>query len=208
MGLFLGIRFIYSRIWLSLMGFENLVARRYAQALFLVAKDSKKPHATYKELSDFFNKIDNNQGIEKLLLNQLVPKKMKSVFCSTMLEQLQLSSVTKNFIYLLIRNRRLFLLKKIVLSFKDLLNKHDNIKVVEVMLARKIDEKSTENIKSQLANYFKTKNLEFDFKLNKKILGGIVIKTGSVMIDFSILSKLYKMQPTIDISTLKTTGTL
>ena len=188
------------------MSFENLVARRYAQALFLVAKDSKKPHAIYEELNDFFNKIDNNQGIEKLLLNQLVPKKMKSVFCSTILQQLQLSNITRNFIYLLIRNKRLFLFKKIILSFKDLLNENDNIKVVEVMLARKIDEESTENVKTQLANYFKTENLEFDFKVNKKILGGIVIKTGSVMIDFSILSKLYKMQPIIDISTLKATG--
>lgn len=188
------------------MGFENLVARRYAQALFLATEDSKKLHSAYKELESFFNKIGDNEGLRKLLLNQSVPKKMKSVFCNTILQQVEVSDIVKNFIYLLISKERLFLLKKIVLSFKDLLNKHEGVKVIEITLAKQVGERSIENIKSQVTNYFNTKKLEFNFKINKEILGGIVIKTGSMMIDFSILSKLYRMQPTIDISKLKATG--
>ena len=190
------------------MSFENLVAKRYAQALFAVAKDLKKLHTIYKELNDFLGKISNNQEIKKLLLNKFVPKKVKLVFCNTILQQGQTSDVIKNFIHVLISKRRLFLLKKITLSFKSLLDKHDNVKVVEVVLARKTDEKNIENIKRQLTSHFKSENLEFNFTINKKILGGMVIKTGSIMIDFSILSKLYKMQPMIDVSTLKVTGVL
>ena len=190
------------------MSSESLVAKRYAQALFLVAEDSKKLHTIYKELGEFFDKINKNQGIKNLLLNKFVPKKMKSVFCNTVIQQVRISNIVTNFIHVLINKKRLFLLEKVILSFKDLLNKHDNIKVVKIILAREIDKQSIENIKKQLTNYLKVENLEFDFRFNRKILGGMIIKVGSSMIDFSILSKLYKMQPTIDIPTLKTTGVL
>lgn len=180
---------------------EHLIAKRYAKAMFLIAKELGSINSIYQEVSDFFGEINKNQKIKKLLLNRCVPQKLKLVFCNTILESQALSDVVKKFICVLIDHKRLSLLEKVLVAFKNLVNEHNNIRVVEVTFAKTMDSEIIDKIKKQLSPYFKDEKLEFDLKIDKKILGGMVIKTGSRMIDFSILTKLYKMEHAIGCST-------
>jgi F-type H+-transporting ATPase subunit delta len=185
------------------MSIENLVAKKYAEALFLVGKDLNKIDSVYKELNDFFGILQNNEKIQRLILNRLVPKTVKSICCNTLLQQKNVSGTMKRFIHILIEKKRLNLLEGIILYFKALLNRYRKIRIVKVTLARKVSDVVIKKIKNQVMTYFKDQKLEFDFKIDKKILGGLVVKIDSLVIDFSILSKLYKMRPKINVSNLK-----
>ncbi|WPX96241.1 ATP synthase F1 subunit delta [Candidatus Bandiella euplotis] len=185
------------------MGHENLTARRYAKALFLVANDLKKLDEVFAELNSFWDRINENKKIKKLLLNELVPQNVKLIFCNTVLQKMPVSNVVRKFINMLIFKKRLFLLQNMILSFKDLLYEYTNTRVVEITLAKKMEGEVIETIKKQLMKYFQDENLEFNFEFDARILGGMVIKTNSNMFDFSILSKLYKIQRATGYSTLK-----
>ena len=169
--------------------------------MFLIAKELGNINSIYQEISDFFGEINKNQMIKKLLLNRCVPKNLKFIFCNTILESQALSDVVKRFICVLIDHKRLSLLEKVLVVFKSLVHEYNNTRIVEITCAETMDSVIIDKIKTQLSPYFKGEKLEFDLKIDEKILGGIVIKTGSSMIDFSILTKLYKMEHAIGCST-------
>jgi F-type H+-transporting ATPase subunit delta len=181
---------------------EHLIANKYAKALFLIAKEFNKMDLIYDELVVFFDKINSNHGIRQMLLNGWVPKKLKFVFCNAILEDHPVSDIVRKFLYVLIDKKRLFLLKKINMSFKEFLNGYNGVETVEITLAKAMDAEIIEKIKEQLRVNFKSEKLEFNVKFDKRILGGMVIKKGSSMIDFSILSKLYKIERAVGCSTL------
>jgi F-type H+-transporting ATPase subunit delta len=99
------------------------------------------------------------------------------------------TGLTANFLQLLVKNRRLFALRDIVSGFRRLLADHRGEVTAEVTSAVPLSEAQTEELKATLKA--KTgKTVTLNTTVDPSILGGLIVKIGSRMIDTSIRSKL------------------
>ena len=102
---------------------ENVIVERYALALFINMKKLGQVDEVFGEINYFFTQIQVNKSVEKLLLNKCAPKKTKMVFCNTLLGKIKISDLLRRFIVVLIEKKRLYLLKKIIISLEKIIDK-------------------------------------------------------------------------------------
>jgi F-type H+-transporting ATPase subunit delta len=173
---------------------ENIIVKRYALALFINMEQLDQVDEIFGEINQFFDLIKIRKSVEKLLLNKFVPKKTKMIFCNTILSKTKTSDLLRGFIKVLIDKQRLYLLKKVVASLEEIINKKNNIKVLELILAKQLDDNSFSEVKDVLMKYFNDMNIKFNITHNSCILGGMIIKKESLMLDLSLLSRIKKIE--------------
>ena len=113
---------------------------------------------------------------------------MKSV-----LEILNTSEILTNFVGVLCQNRRLFVLPDMIISFKELLNNLKGKMTATVIASSELDKNQINKIKKLLADNY-SQEIDIDLEIDEKILGGLIVKIGSKMIDSSLLTRLKLMQ--------------
>ncbi|CAL4317527.1 ATP synthase subunit delta [Buchnera aphidicola (Thelaxes suberi)] len=99
----------------------------------------------------------------------------------------------KNFIYIIIENKRLFLIESIFFIFKNLCEKFNNIQNIQIIVPNKLSEIEYKNIISQLERKFSSK-INLTHNVNKNIIGGIIIKKEKLQIDKSIKNYLNQIK--------------
>ena len=109
------------------------------------------------------------------------------------LEILNISDVLSNFIGVLCYNRRLFVLPDVIISFKEYLNQLKGKMTAKVVSSSDLTRDQVKKIENTLSDSF-SKEIDIDLEIDEKILGGLVVKIGSKMIDSSLLTRLRLMQ--------------
>lgn len=176
---------------------DGIIVKKYALALFINTEQLSVTGSVFAELNNFNDKIKQNQSVKKLLFNKYVPKKVKSVFCNTILNENKVSAILKNFIVILVQRKRLYLLSKIAMYFKSIIDNHNGIVYLKVKLANELDQDNADKIKEKLYKCLGYKKIKFDFIYDKSILGGMLIEKGSQMLDLSLLSKLREIESVV-----------
>ena len=111
----------------------------------------------------------------------------------SVLEILNTSEIVTNFIGVLCLNRRLFVLPDMIISFKELLNNLKGKMTATVIASSELDKNQINKIKKVLADNY-SQEIDIDLEIDEKILGGLIVKIGSKMIDSSLLTRLKLMQ--------------
>ena len=125
---------------------EVIIVKKYALALFINTEQLSMTDSVFAELNNFNVKIKQNKSVKKLLFNKYVPKKVKSVFCNTILNENKVSAILKNFIVVLVQRKRLYLLSKIVKCFEGIIDNHNGIVDLKVKLANELDQDNANNV--------------------------------------------------------------
>jgi F-type H+-transporting ATPase subunit delta len=175
----------------------NVLAMRYSKALFAIAKKEaivEQVLADFKQIDDGLIFIKDKSN---LFLSSIMPYRIKIKLWGKLLSILKLTSLTEDFVYLLLHNNRigLFLLIKNCLS--ALYREEKGVLLAEVFSAIELNSKLKQGICDELSKLF-GKKIELEAKVKEKILGGLVIKVGSKMIDTSIESKLNSLKHRIN----------
>ena len=168
----------------------NEVARRYAKALFLAAerddlvlssfkKDFDKLSATYKQSED----------LRAFILSPLIKRGKKKETLLLILSKMGLSENFIGFFKIVAEHSKLFLLEKIHCEFKKLLDISDGITEVTVTTTEPIEKSFEKKIIDSLSKKL-NKKIRLNKLINPELIGGIIIKINSVMIDNSIKTKL------------------
>ncbi|WP_236869812.1 ATP synthase F1 subunit delta [Candidatus Bandiella numerosa] len=176
------------------MIYENVIVERYALALFINMKRLSQVDEVSSEINYFFAQIQVNKSVEKLLLNKSAPKKAKMVFCNTLLGKIKISGLLRRFIVLLIEKKRLYLLKKIITALEKIIDKENNIQTLKLILAKQQDDGSLDKVKNELTKYFNSMSVKFNINYDNEILGGIIIKKDSLMLDLSFRSRIKEIK--------------
>ena len=106
---------------------ENIIVKKYALALFSNSEQLNVTNNILKELNNLYDIIKNNKSVKSLLFNKNVPKKIKFIFCNSILGEIKTSDLLKNFVITLIQRKRFYLLSKIIDYFKDIIDDHNCI---------------------------------------------------------------------------------
>ncbi|CAA9990703.1 mitochondrial ATP synthase delta subunit, putative [Plasmodium knowlesi strain H] len=173
------------------------IEKRYSLALYNVGKKNKK----INEISSDILFIKNNFLKDKTFLNFLqtpnIENKEKLNFLKTECKKYNnnFSPITSNFLESLFDSKRINFLQKIIEEFELLLMKERKEIKCFVYTAKEIN--NTEKQKIQESILFKLKNeLKplIEYKIDKSILGGLVLQIGNQVFDFSAKYKIEKIR--------------
>ncbi len=170
-------------------GIQASLAGRYAIALFELARDAKQIEAVGASLATLRGAIDESEDLRTLIGSPMVARDEQASALGAVVGSLELDQLTGNFVGVLAQNRRLAQLPNVIRAFNLLAARHRGEITAEVTSARPLDDDQVDAIKQHLRSRV-GRDIAVDLSVDPAILGGLVVKVGSQMIDSSIRTKL------------------
>ena len=170
-------------------GIQASLAGRYALALFGLARDEKKLETVGASLDAVRRALAESDDFRALTTSPLVGRDAAVGAVGAAAEAMQLDPLTASFLGVLARNRRLPQLGSVIRAFNQLAARHRGEINAEVTSARPLDDDQLDAIRRNLRARM-GRDIAVDLEVDPAILGGLVVKIGSQMIDGSIRTKL------------------
>ena len=173
------------------------IVKLYATALFDYADEKNILDKLSQEVNAFEVLLEEDANIIKNIAAPVYSEKEQRLLINNIAKVLALSKEMVNFLLLLGKNTRLSLLVEIFKFFQELIIKRSGSKIVEVTLFEALNAVQQKEIKANLEKKFSSK-IELSFKIDPKILGGIIIKIDGKMIDASLVSKFIHLSNIVE----------
>jgi len=176
---------------------QSIISTRYAKALMRVGDDNQCLDTLMSDMELLNATIGENPMFRQLLDNPVVKPPQKRKVMTELLEK-RVHPLTLNFINLIIRNRREFLLADVARNFIDLYEKSKGIKRALLTSATGIDEPSKKLLQQQLNAFFNA-NVLMSAETNPDLIGGFILRVGDQQYDASLSSALKRMRKTMTV---------
>jgi F-type H+-transporting ATPase subunit delta len=170
-------------------GIQASLSGRYATALFELARDSNALPAVEASLGRVRQALDESPTFRLLVASPVVSRADAGKAIAATAGELQLDPTTTNFLGVLAQNRRLNQLPQIIRAFRQLAAQHRGETTAEVTSAHPLDADQVDALKQQLRTRL-GRDVTVDLSVDPSLLGGLVVKIGSQMIDSSIKTRL------------------
>jgi F-type H+-transporting ATPase subunit delta len=177
-------------------GISTSIASRYATAVFDLAKEGKAIKALETDVAALETAITESDDMRTLLSSPLYSRDQQSVAISAIAEKMKLSATTSNVLALLASKRRLFVLPQLLTVLQDMLAEERGEVTAEVTAAKKLTKAQADKLAKTLTAQV-GKSVTIKETVDASIIGGLIVKVGSKMIDTSIASKLNALQNTM-----------
>ncbi len=165
------------------------VAGRYATALFDLARDARATDAVGADLTQVADMIAGSADLQRLVASPVFTAEQQAGAIGVLLSRAKISGLAANFIRLVASKRRLFALPDMIRSYHALVALSRGIVGAEVTVAEAPSAKQVNDIKAALKEVAGTE-VEVAIKVDPAIIGGLVVKMGSRMVDASLKTKL------------------
>lgn len=168
------------------------ICTRYAKALISLQKDDRAIDVTLTELNSVIELKKKSEIFRAFLENPILSPKKKIMLLKKINQRLGLSSFIINFLCVLCEHNRLFAVERIYETLQNLVSRRNNETKLELITADKMDSELEKNIKNKLSRFI-NKKIKIDNIIDENIIGGMIIKIDSLMIDCSISSRLSEL---------------
>jgi F-type H+-transporting ATPase subunit delta len=169
------------------------VAGRYANALFELALEQNALGAVEQDLATFAEALEEAPDLRRLVQSPVISAEEQARALDAVLKALKLGTLTGNFLKLAAKNRRLFAVPDMMRAFRMALARHRDQVNAEVTSAAKLEDGQLRALKQALAAAL-GKDVQLDQKVDASLLGGLIVKVGSRMIDSSLRTKLSSLK--------------
>lgn len=166
---------------------------RYATALFELADEQKQLDQVAGDLASVGAMLDESDDLNRLIRSPVISKGDQQNAMQALLSEAGAGELTQNFIGLVIKNRRLFQLPGMIKGFQALLAHARGEATAEVVSAKPLSDAQQSALTDSLRQAVGTK-VSIDAKVDETLLGGLVIKVGSRMVDTSLKTKLSQLR--------------
>ena len=170
-------------------GIQASLAGRYAIALFELADEGKQLDAVGKSLAALAEALAESDDFRTLTTSPLIGRDAALRGIAATAAAMKLDPITANFLGVLARNRRLGQLGNVIRAFNLLAARHRGEISAEVTSAHALDEGQVDALRQNLRTRYGA-DIALELDVDPAILGGLVVKIGSRMIDGSIRTKL------------------
>ncbi len=178
------------------IGISTGIAARYASAVFDLAKEGKAIAGLEKDVDALDAAMADSTELQTLLTSPLYSREEQGVAIGAVAKKMKLSKTTSNVLALMASKRRLFVLPQLVSTLRAQIAEHKGEVTAEVTSAKALtkaqSDKLAKTLKAQVGADVKIKAI-----VDETIIGGLIVKVGSKMIDTSIKSKLNALQNTM-----------
>ena len=173
-------------------GTRASLAGRYASALFDLARDARQIDSVSSSLDALNQALLDSKDLAELIDSPLVSREDAGKAFAAIAPQLKLDPITTNFVGVLARNGRKRELRAVIRAFRRLAAEHRGETTADVITARPLNDDQVAQLKQRLRGRA-GRDVRIDAQVDPSILGGIVVKLGSQMIDASIRTKLNRL---------------
>jgi F-type H+-transporting ATPase subunit delta len=170
-------------------GIQASLSGRYATALFELARDSRILAQVEASLATVGQALAESEDFKALTVSPLVSRSDAAKAVAATAAALKLDGTTANFLGVLAQNRRLGALPQIIRAFRQLASAHRGETTAQVTSAHPLSDAQVDALKQQLRTRI-GRDVAIDLAVDPSLLGGLVVKIGSQMIDSSIKTRL------------------
>lgn len=175
---------------------SNILIDRYASSLYAIASKDSVAAAIYANMLRLADCLAHSEDYKKLALSKQVPKKIKSQIWLAVLEAVDAPEMLKSFVKLLLENGRISLFPKIIDKYNNLLLVDQGIKPVAIYTSFKLSATEHKDLMKQLEKIAGQK-VQLESHVDESLLGGMILRIDSFMLDASIKAKLNTIKQTL-----------
>lgn len=169
------------------------IAQRYASAVFELAKESKKIKEIESDLDALQGALNDSEDFRTLIHSPIYTREEQGTAITALAEKMGLSGTMANTLALMASKRRLFVVPQLVKTLREQIAEDKGEVTAEVTSAKALTKAQSDKLaKSLKATTGKTVSLQQT--VDESLIGGLIVKVGSKMIDTSIRSKLNSLQ--------------
>jgi F-type H+-transporting ATPase subunit delta len=168
-------------------------ASRYAEALFDLALDGEALERVEADLKTLAAAIGASADFSAMLKSPVYDADAKARAIGAIADKAGVSALTKNFLGVVAKNRRLFALDGVIAAFMQRLAEHRGEVSAEATSAAPLSGDQTKRLRGEIERVV-GKAVNLTVKVDPELLGGMVVKVGSTMIDSSLKTKLNRLK--------------
>jgi F-type H+-transporting ATPase subunit delta len=165
------------------------MAGRYAIALFDLALEEKALDSVRADLDRFDELVAGNADLTRLVRSPVFTADEQVKALDQILQHAKIGGLAANFIKLVASNRRLFAIRGIIKAFRSLVSTHKGEVSAGVTVAEKLSDAHRTELKKTLDS-LTGKDVDLQVEVDPAIIGGLIVKLGSRMVDSSLRTKL------------------
>lgn len=172
---------------------QSGVAGRYARALFDLATENKAVADVAKALASFQGLVDESTDLQRLMRSPVFKTEDQTAAVEALAKKAGINGLALNFLKVMGGNRRLAAVPGAISAFNALVAQSRGEKTAEVTSAEKLSAKQLADLKVALKASTGS-DVAIDAKVDPAILGGLIVKVGSRMMDNSLRTKLNSLK--------------
>lgn len=169
------------------------MAGRYATALFELAQDAGQLPTVESDLNALKSMLDESEDLRHLVRNPVFSSEQQLTALQAIMQKAELSELSQKFVGVVIGNRRLFALADVIVAFKGLMSQHRGEVQASVTSAKPLQSHQIEDLKAALKSAV-GRDVQMTTDVDEDLLGGLVVKVGSRMVDTSLATKINNIQ--------------
>jgi len=172
------------------------LAGRYATALFDLAESDNLLDSVAADLGQLGQMIEASADLTRLIRSPVISHDDQSRAMAAVLDKAEMCELTKKFVGTVAENRRLFVLASMIAAFQALLAAQRGEATAEVISVKPLSKKQLDSI-SEILKKAIGSDVAIDATVDEGLLGGLIVKVGSRMVDSSLRTKLQQMRFTM-----------
>ena len=169
------------------------IAARYASAIFEIAKDNSDLNGLEAGVNDLAQALSDSADLRNLITSPLISREAQGTAISAVAEKMGLAPVLLKGLGLMAEKRRLFVLPQLLAALRVMLAEERNEVTADVTSAVPLTQAQTDKLAALLQDRA-GKTVTINATVDESLVGGLIVKLGSKMVDTSIRSKLASLQ--------------
>ena len=172
------------------------IAERYATAIFDIAQENKNLDGLEASLNDLAAALGESADLRDLISSPLISRADQGAAIVALADKMALAPVMQQSLALMAQKRRLFVLPQLIDALRALLAEERGEVTADVISAKALTEAQSKKLAKTLTSQV-GKTVTINATVDESLIGGLVVKVGSKMIDTSIRAKLNSLQNTM-----------
>ncbi len=173
--------------------FSRTSSNRYSLALYELGKESDKLNQIEDQSNAILKLIDDNEDFKNIIKDPTISRDILLSIINKISESSKFELLFKNFLSFLISKRRFFYVEQILKSFLEICSEKRGELKAEIRSAKELTKNEIQKITEELSSNYKSK-IKLNYNHDQSLIGGLIVKVGSTMIDTSIKSKLKQIE--------------
>ena len=173
--------------------FSNSTSKSYALALYELGKENNEVEQTEEGINVLKELLKQSSDFKEMILSPAIPREEKKNVIIKISELYNFCEILRKFLFFLTIKNRLFFLNRIIDSFLTLVSRNKGELKANLLSSKKLSKVELKNIENELSKDFKSP-IKIDYKYDPKLIAGIVLQVGSVMVDTSVRNKLKQLE--------------
>lgn len=169
------------------------IAGRYAQAVFDIVKEDGSIDMLSDGIDVLAAALDASDDLREVITSPIISREDQTRAIAELSKRLGLPAALANTLSLMGQNRRLFTLPQLIARLRDMIAEARGEVTADVVSAQPLSKKQSERLQATLAEK-SGKTVKLNARVDETLIGGMIVKLGSQMIDSSIKSRLGALQ--------------